>query len=698
MEHQVELDFRGKKLTIKTGKVAKQANGSVMVQYGNSVVFASAVMAKNAAEDPGFFPLSVHYTEKFYAAGKIPGGFLKRESKPSDKEVLTSRIIDRSLRPLFPEGFRNEVQVIPLTLATDQENPTDVLGVIAASAALMVSDIPFGGPVAVVRVILKNGEYLVNPTFAEIEGADLNILVSGTKQGITMIEGGASMVQESQMVEAIEKGFEVVQSILALQEEFQKKAGKTKVEVPLFNRPPEIDEEVRKSFEDSLKQALSVSGKKERTEAVEKVFLDADGFYKEKYDQEPANYRYAKEALKDLEYYLVREKLFSENLRVDGRQPQEIRNIDAEVDVLPMVHGSSLFTRGETQALGVLTLGSVSDEQRIDNIEGEGSRRYMLHYNFPPFSVGEAGRMGPPGRREVGHGYLAERSLEPVLPSSKEFPYTLRLVSEIMESNGSSSMATVCACCLAMMDGGVPIKAPVSGIAMGLMYNKAKDAYKILTDIQGLEDHYGDMDFKVAGTAEGITGFQLDIKLDAIPVSILKEALEEAKVARLFILEKMGKALKEPRPEISPNAPKLMVIQANPEYIRHLIGPGGKNIKKITEEAPGVKIDIADNGEITIFSPNLEQAEKVYAKVYGIVRDVKVGDEIEGPVKKIADFGAFIQVAEGREGMCHISNISHERIRKVSDVLSEGQVVKAKVINIDEGTGKIALSIKDLLK
>jgi polyribonucleotide nucleotidyltransferase len=695
MEYQSELDFKGKKLIIKTGKVAKQANGSVMVQYGDTVVFAAAVMGKNAIQDPGFFPLSVHYSEKFYAAGKIPGGFLKREGKLAEREVLICRVIDRSLRPLFPEGFRNEVQITPITLAVDQVNAPDTLAVIAASAALIISDIPFYKPVGCVRVVLKDGKYIVNPVKSEIEGCKLNIVISGTKEGLTMIEGGSDQVLESEMILAIEEGYKVILDIIKIQEEMQKNKGKKKIDVPLFIRPENIDKDVREYAEAKFMNALNVSGKHEKAEAIEQVYADIKPYFEEKYKETPELIKYIKDSASDLEYDLVREKLFKESLRVDGRKTDEIRDIDIEVAVLPMVHGSSLFTRGETQALGVLTLGSVSDEQREDDIEGERKKRYMLHYNFPSFSVGEAGRSGPPGRREIGHGYLAERSIDPVLPAEEDFPYTIRLVSEILESNGSSSMATICACCMALMDGGVPIKAPVAGIAMGLMFNKDKSAYKILTDIQGMEDHYGDMDFKVAGTKDGITGFQMDIKMDAIPLALMSQALDEAKKARLFILNKMVNTLEVPRNEISPNAPKILIIMANPDNVRYLIGPGGKVIKKIVEET-GVKIDVNDKGEVKIVSPNLEKANLVYKKVYNLVRDLKVGDEIEdGIVKKIMDFGAFVQIAEGREGLVHISNISKDRIKRVQDVLSEGDVVKIKVIGIDESTGKISLSMKD---
>ncbi len=694
MEHQVEFDYKGKKLTIKTGKIAKQANGSVMVQYGETVIFASAVMGRDKAEDPGFFPLSVHYTEKFYAAGRIPGGFIKREGKPSDLGVLTCRIIDRSLRPLFPEGFRNEVQVMPITMAVDGVNSPDVLGLIAASAALTISDIPFGGPVGAVRVCMVDGAYIVNPTIQEEEVADLSIVVAGTKEGITMIEGGAGMVTESQMLGAIDAGFKVVQDIVRVQEELRELAGKEKSDVNLFIRPEEIDAEVRAFAEQKLKDALNVPGKLEKKKASDAVFEEAQAYFKEKYEDDSAKMNFVKDAVHDLEYDLVREKLFLENSRVDGREPGELRSLESEVGILPKVHGSALFTRGETQALGVLTLGGASDGQRFDGLNGEGRKNYMLHYNFPSFSVGEAGRVGPPGRREIGHGYLAEKALEAVLPETEDFPYTIRLVSEIMESNGSSSQATICACCLALMDGGVPIKAPVSGIAMGLMFNKEKNDYKVLTDIQGMEDHYGDMDFKVAGTTEGITAFQLDIKMDAIAVSILGEALEEAKKARLKILENMKGALDAPREEISKNAPKMQILKANPDNIKYLIGPGGKTIKKIVEET-GAKIDIADNGEVTMVSPDLETAEAVYEKVYSLIRDLKKGDVInKGLVKKIMDFGAFVELAPGREGLCHISNIAKERIRNVRDVLSEGDTVKVKIMNIDRA-GKIDLSMKD---
>lgn len=695
MEHRVELEYKGKKLTITTGKIAKQANGSVLVQCGNTTVFASAVMGKPAESDPGFFPLSVHYTEKFYAAGRIPGGFIKREGKPSDKAVLSSRVIDRSLRPLFPEGFRTEVQVIPMVLSVDNNDPADTLGAIAASAALTISDIPFRGPVGTVRVALIDGEYVINPSLDASNEAALNVVISGTKEGVTMVEGGAEIVSEEEMLGAMKAGYEAILEIVKIQEELKALCGKEKVEVPLFTRPEELDQEVAGFAEEKFRTALSSAlNKKQRAEQIGQVYDEIKTYFKEKYEEEnPATVKQAMKAAEDLEYYLVRDKLFTEDQRVDGRKPDEIRHIESEVSILPMLHGTALFTRGETQSLGVLTLGSMSDQQRVDDMQGESSKRYMLHYNFPSFSVGEAGRVGPPGRREVGHGYLAERALEAVIPSADDFPYTIRLVSEIMESNGSSSMATVCSCCMAMMDGGVPIKAPVSGIAMGLMFNKEKTAYKILTDIQGLEDHYGDMDFKVAGTKEGITAFQLDIKMDAISVDILEEALGAAKKARLHILGKMDEAITEPREEISANAPKIFTIKANPDNVRFLIGPGGKTIKKLTETY-GVKIDISDDGNVNIVTTDLDNAEQVYEEVMFYVRDIKAGEIIEGEVKKIMDFGAFIEVAAGREGLCHISNLSQERVRKVDDVVSEGERVKVKVIKIDDN-GKISLSMKD---
>jgi len=690
-EKKVSLTINNKELSISTGKIARQANGSVIVQYGDSVIFCSAVMAKEVKEDPGFFPLSVNYIEKFYAAGKIPGGFIKREGKPSDKEVLISRIIDRSIRPLFPEGFRNEVQVVPMTIAVDQENPTDILGVIAASAALSISDIPFKGPVASVRVGLIDDKYVINPTFKEIEKSRLNVVVSGTKNGITMIEGGGDFVTEEEMENGIRFGYETILKIIEIIEELTKTAEKTKKNIEIFLRPSNVDEEVKKEFFEKLKNTLNEKNKQERIEKIDSLYKEVEEFFKTKYDEKTA--KYGKEALLDLEYDIVRDTLFKEGIRVDGRKPDEIRDITIEVGLFKRLHGSCLFTRGETQSLGILTLGSVSDEQRVDDIEGETSKKYMLHYNFPPFSVGEVGKIGAPGRREIGHGYLAERSIEPTLPSKEDFPYTIRLVSEIMESNGSSSMATVCSCCLALMDGGVPIKKPVAGIAMGLMYNRDKTEYKILTDIQGIEDHYGDMDFKVAGSRDGITGFQLDIKLDAVPVEILKEALEKAKKARNYILDKMEAVLSKPRESISEYAPKILIIKASPDNIRLLIGPGGKTIKKIIEEY-NIKIDV-ENDIIKIVAPNLETAQRAYDKVYDIVRNIKVGDIIKGEVKKITDFGFFIETSSGREGLCHISNISTMRVKNIRDYVTEGQIVTAKVINIDD-MGRINLSLKDI--
>jgi polyribonucleotide nucleotidyltransferase len=693
-EKRVTLNWFGKELVITTGKMAKQANGSVTVQYDDTVILAAATMGKNLEEDPGFFPLSVHYLEKYYASGRLPGGFIKRESKPSDRAILTSRIIDRSLRPLFQEGFRNEVQIIPM-LVSSGNCAADILASLASSAALYISDIPFTNPVGTVRVSLVQGEIKVNTDASYEDNEELNLLISGTEDGITMIEGISSNVTNEQMVSALKLGFEEIQKLIQIQKDLKVLAGKEKIKTTLFLKDPALEKAVADFASEKILKTFSIKEKLEHNKAVEKVFEDTVAHFKALHENNPSIEKQVKELVHDLEYFLVRDYLFEHNIRVDGRRPDELRHIEAEVGLFRRLHGSALFTRGETQSLGVLTLGSSSDEQRVDSPEtGDSSKRYMLHYNFPSFCVGEAGKVGPPGRREIGHGYLAEKALKMIIPKEEDFSYTIRLVSEILESNGSSSMASVCSGSLALMDGGVPIKEHVAGIAMGLMFNKDNTDYKILTDIQGLEDHYGDIDFKVAGTKTGITAFQLDIKMNAVSLELLKDALESSLKARLHILDIMNKVISSPRNELSEFAPKIFSIFANPDNIRHLIGPGGKTIKALTEEFH-TNIDILPTGEIRIISAEPQLTEELKKRIQFMVRDIKVGDIIEGKVTKIVAFGAFIELAAGREGLCHISKLANRHVKAVTDILSEGMMVTVKVTDID-AQGKIAVSLKDV--
>lgn len=692
-EKTVEINWLGKTLKLTTGKMAKQANGSVLVECEDTVILGVATMGKNIEEDPGFFPLSVHYLEKFYASGRLPGGFLKRESKPSDQAILTSRIIDRSIRPLFAEGFRNEIQVLPMLISSGN-CAADILATIASSAALCISDIPFYHPIGMVRVSMVNGKIQINTDPLYEKDEMLNLLISGTKEGITMIEGVANNISNEQMLEALQIGFQEIQHLIEAQEQLKKLAGKEKISVNLFLKDSQLQKMVEDLVTSQIQDTFKIKEKLERNKAIEQITEKALGYFAA---QEPHLYNKKQiiEMIHDLEYFLVRDHLFEKNERVDGRLPDELRHIEAEAGLFPRLHGSALFTRGETQSLGVLTLGTSSDEQKVDSAEtGDSSKTYMLHYNFPNFSVGEVGKVGPPGRREIGHGYLAEKALKAVLPTKNDFNYTIRLVSEILESNGSSSMASVCSGSLALMDGGVPIKEHVAGIAMGLMFNQDKSQYKILTDIQGLEDHYGDIDFKVAGTKTGINAFQLDIKMDAISLNLLKEALQESHKARLKILEIMNNVISSPRKNISEFAPKIFSLYANPDNIRHLIGPGGKMIKSLTEEFKA-NIDILPTGEIRINTQNPSMVEGLKKRIEFLVKDIKVGDIIEGKVTKVAVFGAFIELAPGKEGLCHISKLANHRVQAVSDILSEGMKVTVKVIDIDS-QGKIAVSLKDV--
>ncbi len=690
MVHSVSMEIRGKTLRIESGKLAKQANGSVLVTYGDTVVLCTAVMAKESKMDMDYFPLQINYSEKYYSVGKIPGGFIKREGRPKDKEILVSRLIDRPLRPLFPAGFRNEVQILPTTISADQTNPPDILGIIGSSASLCVSDIPFNEPVGAVRVALLNDEFIVNPTFEEIKSGKLDLIVAGTRKAIMMIEGAAHELSEEQMLEALKFAHENIIKIVELQEELIEKCGKPKLTVPVF----EIDEELRKEVEafakEPLKNAFNASNKLEMQDNVEKVMKEAVTTYSEKFGADKT--LQIKGVLEGLEHSIVRKMLIEEDRRVDGRKMDELRAISCEISFLPRTHGSALFTRGETQSLGVVTLGTAFDVQRFDDIDGEGNKSFMLHYNFPPFSVGETGRVGGVGRREIGHGNLAERALLPILPDFESFPYTIRVVSEILESNGSSSMATVCSGSLALFDAGVPVTKAVSGIAMGLVTDG--ENYKVLTDIQGVEDHLGDMDFKVAGTREGITTFQLDIKIEGITIDIMAKAFEQAKIARFKILDVMAETIQERKDDLSEYAPKIVTMMVKTDKIKDVIGPGGKVIKKIIEET-GASINIDDHGKATISSKDENAVEAALETIRLICTDAEAGKTYDGLVKRVTEYGAFIEILPGKDGLCHISKLSQERVNKVEDVVREGDKVRVKCIEIDR-MGRINLSMKDV--
>ena len=694
---EVEIELKNKKLSLQTGILAKQADGSVLVKYGDTYVLCTVVSEKKAKEGFDFLPLTIDYQEKAYSAGKIPGGFFKREGKPTDREVLISRLIDRPLRPLFPEGFNYETQGIASVLSYGDENVADILSIIGVSAALTISDIPFNGPVGAVRVGMIDNQFIINPDIEEAEKSVLNLVVAGTEQAVTMVEGGGAEIPERLLVEALIFAHEYIKKVVGLQKELQKIAGKTKRTFELKEINEEIKSYVKDFVSEKINEAIYKKSKLERQQALEDILNQCI--------QTLISQRPSDEQNKDLCSIIIkifdeivknrmRENIVNKGIRADGRKPDEIRPISCEVGLLPRVHGSALFTRGETQALVATTLGTSEDEQKIDSLEGEIFKTFMLHYNFLPSSVGEVKPLRGPGRREIGHGYLAERALSYVMPSKEEFPYTIRVVSDILESNGSSSMATVCGATLSLMDAGVPIKAPVAGVAMGLI--QSNDKTVILTDILGMEDHYGDMDFKVAGTDKGITAFQMDIKTYGINYEIFRKALEQAKQARLYILKKMAEALPEPKKELSPYAPRIYTLQVRPEKIRDIIGTGGKVIKGIIEET-GVKIDIDDKGMIKIASNNEPSANRAIEIIKGITQEAELGKIYMGKVTRIVDFGAFVEVLPGLEGLLHISQISDKRIQKVSEVLKIGDKIPVKVIEIDE-IGRIRLSRKEALK
>jgi polyribonucleotide nucleotidyltransferase len=689
--HSTQVEIGGRRLTLETGRVAKQADGSVLVRYGDTVVLATVVAARSATEGQDFFPLSVDYRERAYAGGRIPGGFFKREGRPAEKEILTSRLIDRPLRPLFPKGFKNEIQLIVLAISSDQENDPGILAMNGASAAVLVAGLPFLGPFGAVRVGHIDGRLVVNPSFADLDRSTLDLVVAATEDSVVMVEAGAREVSEDTFIEAIALAHDECRALVRTQRALAQMAGKTKWEFDASaHQDPALEEQVREAARGRLRDVVRIPEKAQRAQGLTKLAqdviaaVDPDGLRKAK----------VREYLDKLEKQEVRRMVLEDGVRIDGRKSTETRAISAEVSFLPRTHGSALFTRGETQALVAATLGTKQDEQRVESLEGETTKPFMLHYNFPSFSVGEIRRFGSPGRREIGHGALAERSVAPVLPEREGFPYTLRIVSDILESNGSSSMATVCGASLALMDAGVPIKAPVAGIAMGLI--KEGDRYAILTDIMGTEDHYGDMDFKVAGTAEGITGLQMDIKVAGVSREIMALALRQAREARLFVLSRMREAIAEPRPELPPHAPRFVTIRIRPEKIREVIGPGGKVVRGIQDQT-GVKVDIEDDGKVTLFGADARMVQQAVDIIQGICKEAEVGRTHLGKVKKVVDFGAFVEIMPGTEGLLHISQIAEERTRRVEDVLREGDMVLVKVIEVDP-SGKIRLSRRAALK
>ncbi len=702
-----EYEWAGRPLVIEIGEVAKQANGSCVVTYGGSTVL-SAVCSNNVSSTADFFPLMVLYQEKLYAAGKIPGGFLRREGRASEHETLVSRLIDRPIRPLFADGFRNEVQVVNTVLSSDPDCTPEMAAMLGSSIALMVSDIPFEGPIAGVVVGRVDGQLVINPTPAQMEKTDINLTVAGTHKAINMVEAGANFVTEDDMWEALKFGHAEIQRLCEFQEEIVAACGKEKVEVELFEVNKEINAEVKAYAEERLVQAIRIEDKLERYAAIdaineetlahfdEKVFIKEVGDIKVIDTEQKALYlKHVQYTLDEILHNEVRRLISVDKIRPDGRQTDEIRPLSSRVDVLPRVHGSALFTRGQTQSLGTVTLGSLVDSQIIDGLGEESNKRFMLHYNFPAFSVGETGRYGAPGRREIGHGALGERALSYVIPSEDEFPYTIRVVSEILESNGSSSQATICSGTLALMAAGVPIKAPVAGIAMGLI--TYGDDYTILTDIQGLEDHLGDMDFKVAGTTEGITALQMDIKIKGITYQILKEALEQAKKGRLEILEHMNETISEVRSELSEYAPKVVTDKINPDKIKDVIGAGGKNINATIEKFDNVKIDIEQDGRVFVMHANMDTARACLDYILNSVKEAEVGQIYTGKVVRIEKYGVFVELWPGTEGLCHISKLATERVEKPEDVVSLNDEIIVKCINVNE-KGQIDLSRKDALK
>jgi len=692
MVHRVEMQLGGRPLVLETGKLAKQANAAVTVRYGETVVLCTATASKEP-KDLDFFPLTVNFEERLYSVGKIPGGFIKREGRPSESAILASRLTDRPIRPLFPEGFRNEVQIVDIVMSVDQDCSPEISAMIGTSAALSISDIPFNGPIGGVIVGRVDGQFVINPTVEQEERSDIHVVVAGTRDAIMMVEAEANEVPEEVILEAIMFGHEEIKKIVDVIDELVRVAGKPKMEVQLHQVDEELNRAVREFASARLIEAIRVPEKQARQDAIDAVNADAIAHFEQVYAETPEKMADVKEVLHDIVKEEVRRLITHEKIRPDGRALNEIRPIECEVGLLPRTHGSGLFTRGQTQALSICTLGALGDEQILDGIDLEESKRFMHHYNFPPFSVGEARPLRAPGRREIGHGALGERALAKVIPPEHEFPYTIRLVSEVLESNGSTSQASICASTLALMDAGVPIKAPVAGIAMGLI--KDGEHFSILSDIQGMEDHLGDMDFKVAGTAKGVTAIQMDIKIDGINREILSQALAQAREGRMFILGKMLEVIKEPRKQLSPYAPKILIMQINPEKIRDVIGAGGKIINKIIDDT-GVKIDIEQDGRVFIYSADEAANEKARQIIEGIVKDVVVGEVYVGTVRRIEKFGAFVEILPNKEGLVHISQLSTERVAKTEDVVKIGDKIMVKVTEIDQ-QGRINLSRKAVL-
>ena len=699
-KQEFHLDFCGRGITVETGEIAKQADGAVIIRYGDTVTLSTACASNQAKEGIDFFPLTVSFEEKLYSVGKIPGGFLRREGRPSEHATLTARMIDRPIRPLFAEGFRNEVQVVNTVLSVDQDASPEMAAMFGASLALCISDIPFNGPIAGCKVGRINGELVANPTVAQMEESDIDLTVAGTAQALNMVEAGAKEVSEEDMLAALMFGHEQIKKLCAFQEEIVAACGKEKREIELYAVDETIDSEVRANFEAQIRAAVSIKEKLERYGKIddltdEAAEMIANKEYASEKDQNNA-VKQAREICRGIEADEVRRLIIEDKVRPDGRQIDEIRPLNSQVDLLPRVHGSALFTRGETQVLSTTTLGALNDNQIIDDLTVVDSKRFMHHYNFPPYCVGETGRMGNPGRREIGHGALGERALAQVLPSVDEFPYTIRTVADVMESNGSSSQASICAGTMSLMAAGVPIKAPVAGIAMGLIMDDDSGKYTVLTDIQGMEDHFGDMDFKVAGTTNGITALQMDIKVTGITKNIFEEALAQAHKARLEILDNMLACISEPRKQLSPYAPKIAMMNIDPDKIKDVIGPGGKMINEIIAQCDNVKIDIDDDGKVVIYHNDYDTIEKAKQMISDIVRVAKVGDVYAAKVVRLEKFGAFVNLFGNTDGLLHISKISHHRVDKVEDVLKLGDIIDVKVTEIDN-KGRINVSAKALL-
>ena len=691
MVQKLKIDFGGRPFSLETGRVARQANGAVLVQYGETVVLVTAVTAEKKREGIDFIPLTVNYQEMTYAAGRIPGGFFKREGRPSDRETLISRFIDRPLRPLFPKGFQNEIQVIATVLSADQDNDPAILGMIGASSALSLSDIPFDGPIAGAKVGRIDGEFVLNPTHEELELSDIDLFVAGSENAIIMVEGSAREVKEEEMLEAILFGHQSLKPVIDLQKQLRETVGVTTREFEIQRPAEDLKERVKFIAQEKLLEAFQMTEKTGRRDRLEEIL---QGTYQALEASDENSQRMIRTVFEETNRKLVRRLILDRKQRIDGRGLAEIRPISCEVGILPRTHGSALFTRGETQVLAVVTFGTSEDEQKINSLSGETYKSFMLHYNFPPFSVGEVSPLRSPSRREIGHGALAERAIQSVLPSSEKFPYTIRIVSEVLESNGSSSMATVCGASLSLMDAGVPIKAPVAGIAMGLIHEDGEVA--VLSDILGDEDHFGDMDFKVAGTADGVTAIQMDIKIRGISKEILEKVLHQACEGKLYILGRMAETIPEPRKDLSRHAPRIVTLTVKQEKIRDVIGPGGKNIRSIVDQT-GVKVDVEDSGIVKLASPNYEAIEKAIYMIKSLTQEVEVGALYTGKVKRILGFGAIVELFPGTDGLVHISQIAENRIREVSDVLKEGDEVLVKVLDIDS-QGRIRLSRKAALQ